>query len=211
VTTQTHLSLKTDQAASEQIPIAAEASFTHSETFQWTQQWYPMAVAEFLDQKSPHALQLLGKELVLWCDKDGAWHCFEDRCPHRLAPLSEGRVEADGTLMCAYHAWRFGPEGQCLDIPQSLDLETAKRHRDNPRACAIAYPTQCQQGLIWVWPESGAKAEQLSQECSPRTIPELAEIPERTIKLFWYVRDFPYGWDFFMKFDGKTPSPCGWG
>ena len=37
--------------------------------------------------------------------------CFEDRCPHRLAPLSEGRIEpTDGSLFCNYHgdfsAWR---------------------------------------------------------------------------------------------------------
>jgi nitrite reductase/ring-hydroxylating ferredoxin subunit len=45
---------------------------------------------------------------------DGArWRAFEDRCPHRLAPLSEGRVEADGTLLCAYHAWRFDGGGAC--------------------------------------------------------------------------------------------------
>ena len=36
----------------------------------------------------PHAKQLLGVRLVLWRNARGAWSCFEDRCPHRLAPLS---------------------------------------------------------------------------------------------------------------------------
>jgi hypothetical protein len=35
----------------------------------------------------------------------------------RLAPLSEGRVEA-GTLMCSYHGWKFDSQGKCVDIPQ---------------------------------------------------------------------------------------------
>ena len=26
--------------------------------------------------------------LVLWRNAQGTWSCFEDRCPHRLAPLS---------------------------------------------------------------------------------------------------------------------------
>ena len=26
--------------------------------------------------------------LVLWRNAQGAWSCFEDKCPHRLAPLS---------------------------------------------------------------------------------------------------------------------------
>jgi phenylpropionate dioxygenase-like ring-hydroxylating dioxygenase large terminal subunit len=34
------------------------------------------------------------------------WSCLEDRCPHRLAPLSEGRVEPKtGNLMCSYHGY----------------------------------------------------------------------------------------------------------
>ncbi len=76
----------------------------HKELFQWTKQWYPVAVVDFLDPSRPHAMQLLGKDIVLWRDGSRQWRCFEDFCPHRLAPLSEGRVESDGTLLCAYHA-----------------------------------------------------------------------------------------------------------
>ncbi|KAJ6383109.1 hypothetical protein OIU77_031520 [Salix suchowensis] len=31
---------------------------------------------------------------------------FEDRCPHRLAKLSEGQL-IDGRLECLYHGWQF--------------------------------------------------------------------------------------------------------
>ncbi len=47
-------------------------------------------------------VDLLGLSLALWADSKGQWHCVEDVCPHRLAPLSEGRVEGDA-LMCSYH------------------------------------------------------------------------------------------------------------
>jgi phenylpropionate dioxygenase-like ring-hydroxylating dioxygenase large terminal subunit len=50
--------------------------------FQWTKQWYPVAVVEFLDPSRPHAMQLLGKDIVLWRDGSGKWRCFEDFCPH---------------------------------------------------------------------------------------------------------------------------------
>ena len=36
----------------------------------------------------PTAVQLLGQRLVLWRDAAQQWRCFEDKCPHRLAPLS---------------------------------------------------------------------------------------------------------------------------
>ena len=45
-------------------------------------------MAAHLDPSKPRAIMLLGERLVLWRAKDGAWQCFEDRCPHRLAPLS---------------------------------------------------------------------------------------------------------------------------
>ncbi len=168
------------------------------ELFQWTKQWYPIAVVEFLDSSRPHAMQLLGKDIVLW--QDGTkWRCFEDFCPHRLAPLSEGRVESDGTLLCAYHAWRFDGAGNCVSIPQSKDELTEVKNRSNRRSCAVAYPTQECQGLLWVWAESGSQAEAESQMRSPRIIPEVEENSDKVVKTSWNFRDLPYGWDFFME------------
>ena len=167
--------------------------------FQWTKQWYPVAVVDFLDPSRPQAMQLLGKDIVLWRDASGKWCCFEDFCPHRLAPLSEGRVESDGTLLCAYHAWRFDSEGNCVSIPQSKDKQTEAKHCSNRKSCAVAYPTQERQGLLWVWPESGSQAQLESQLRTPRIIPELEDDSDRVVKLFWNVRDLAYGWDFFME------------
>ena len=169
------------------------------QTFQWTKQWYPIAVVDFLDPKRPHAMQLLGKDLVVWRDATGQWQCFADACPHRLVPLSEGRVEPDGTLLCAYHAWRFDAEGQCISIPQSKDKQTEAKHCSNPNACAEVYPTQERQGLLWVWAESGPQAKAESQLRSPRLISELENSSDRVVKLFWNIRDLPYGWDFFIE------------
>ena len=176
-------------------PLSSEAEGT----FSWTKQWYPVAAVEFLDANKPHAIQLLGKDLVLWRDSVGKWRCFADLCPHRGVPLSEGRIEADGTLLCAYHAWRFSSEGHCVSIPQSLDSETEARNRANPRSCAIAYPTQERQGLLWVWAEAGAQAWEESKLRLPRIVPELENPSDRVVKTFWLVRDLPYGWDFFLE------------
>lgn len=169
------------------------------ETFQWTQQWYPVSVIETLDPSRPQALQVLGKSMVIWQDNQQRWRCFEDACPHRLAPLSEGRVEPDGTLLCAYHAWRFDTHGRCVSIPQSKNSEIEAANCDAAKACAIAYPTQECQGLLWVWPEAGETGLQNSQLRSPRLISELKTPSDRVVKLFWSQRDLPYGWDYFME------------
>ena len=36
----------------------------------------------------------------------------------RKVPLSEGSVEADGSLMCGYHGWRWNGDGKAIAIPQ---------------------------------------------------------------------------------------------
>ncbi len=181
------------------IPDSVEHSQQEPPTFQWTKQWYPVAVVEFLEPSRPHGIELLGKHLVLWRDGSRTWRCFEDVCPHRLVPLSEGRVESDGTLLCAYHAWRFDSNGNCVSIPQSKDKETEAKNCSSPKACAIVYPTQERQGLLWVWAESGTQGQLESQLNSPCLIPELEENSDRVVKMAWSIRDLPYGWDFFME------------
>lgn len=57
--------------------------------FSWRDHWYPVSLVEDLDPLLPTPFQLLGRDLVLWNDKNtGQWVAFDDKCPHRLAPLS---------------------------------------------------------------------------------------------------------------------------
>jgi nitrite reductase/ring-hydroxylating ferredoxin subunit len=49
---------------------------------------------------------------------------FEDSCPHRGHPLSEGRC-VDGVLRCALHGWEFSiPQGDAVSprAPFGLDF-----------------------------------------------------------------------------------------
>ncbi|CAN0159054.1 unnamed protein product, partial [Laminaria digitata] len=166
--------------------------------FAFTKQWYP--VLSLKDTNTGRAHALLGKDLVVWRDAQERWTCFDDRCPHRAAPLTEGRVEKDGSLLCAYHAWRFDSDGKCLSIPQS-NRESADKAQ--PAACAKVYPTQVAQGLIWVWGENGPDAGLESALTQPALIPELSDAEGlesgRIAAAPVGHRDVPYGWDTFME------------
>lgn len=188
----------TDRVPDRQ-PQAIDRLKIDDSSFQWTKQWYPVAVIESLDTTRPHSVLLLGKSLVLWRDDSETWRCFEDACPHRLAPLSEGRVEKDGTLLCAYHAWRFDGEGTCARIPQAKDAKAEAKHRNHSKACAIVYPTQVRQGLVWVWAESGEEALEESKMRSPALVAALEGDRSKAVANGWTFRDLPYGWDFFME------------
>lgn len=62
---------------------AQERTTSSSSSFVWSQYWYPVHVVDQVDPSRPHAIQLLGKQLVLWRDSQGVWRCNEDACPHR--------------------------------------------------------------------------------------------------------------------------------
>ena len=112
--------------------------------------WYPIYFVSDLDKSKLARFTLLEQDLVIWWDKSAdTWQVFEDKCPHRLAPLSEGRVNEQGLLECPYHGWAFSGEGNCEVIPQQQPEGQA--HTSN-RACVRSYPTAIAQGLLFVYP-----------------------------------------------------------
>ncbi|MBA0679117.1 hypothetical protein Goari_010909, partial [Gossypium aridum] len=97
-----------------------EADGREKERFDWYSQWYPVMPVCDLDKRVPHGKKVLGLDLVVWWDKnENEWKVFDDTCPHRLAPLSEGRIDQWGRLQCVYHGWCFNGNGDCKIIPQA--------------------------------------------------------------------------------------------
>ena len=86
---------------------------TTNPKYDWNRQWYPIHAVDTIDKTKPQKAYLLGMEVVIWySESDQQWNVFEDSCPHRQGPLSEGRIEQrsdDGTsqLLCSYHGWQF--------------------------------------------------------------------------------------------------------
>jgi len=199
-------------------PDRADAT---DESFDWFDHWYPVNVVATMDPTRPHKAQLLGLNLVLWnsggedATKEeslSSWNAFRDACPHRMAPLSEGRIEIDdnndATLFCSYHGWTFGEEGSCTSIPYSPP-KLEERHRQAPRACAEVYPSRTIDGFVWVFPQSGMKGIMRSEQ---RPLPLISELhgeiknhKGNTKKVLWKskipagVRDFPCGFDTMIE------------
>nr|GMD26312.1 protein TIC 55, chloroplastic [Ipomoea batatas] len=113
--------------------------------YNWAEEWYPLYLAKNVPDDAPLGLTVFDKQVVLYRDGSGVLRCFEDRCPHRLAKLSEGQL-FDGKLECLYHGWQFDGDGKCVKIPQLP--EDAKIPRS---ACAKPYEIRDSQGVIWIW------------------------------------------------------------
>ncbi len=63
-------------------------------------------------KKGPVRVEVAGRGYALFRDREGRPGALLDRCPHRFAPLSKGRVREDGRLACPYHGWNFDVEGR---------------------------------------------------------------------------------------------------
>ena len=109
--------------------------------------WHPVAQSsEVVD--APLSVQLLNEAVVLWRNADGLAQAFVDRCPHRGARLSMGRVE-NGHLECPYHGWQFSSGGQCIKVPAVPDFTPPASQR------VKAFEVQEAYGLVWVRLEAG--------------------------------------------------------
>jgi len=76
--------------------------------------WHAVARARDVSSR-PLRIVLDGQPLVIFRSA-GTLRCLADRCPHRFAPLSEGRLVGDA-IECPYHGWRFEGTGRCTAIP----------------------------------------------------------------------------------------------
>jgi len=107
--------------------------------------WYAVALSGEVGEE-PVAVTVLGVPWVV-VRLGGRLVAFEDRCPHRLAPLSIGTVCGD-TIRCRYHGWRYDADGCCVEIP-SLGPDAAIPSRARLREAAGVAERY---GLVWLAP-----------------------------------------------------------
>ncbi|XP_057539027.1 protochlorophyllide-dependent translocon component 52, chloroplastic-like [Amaranthus tricolor] len=142
------------------------------EKFDWYKQWYPVMPLCDLDKRKPTGKKVIGIDIVVWWDMNKSeWKVFDDMCPHRLAPLSEGRIDQRGRLQCVYHGWCFNGSGQCKLIPQAPPdgppVHTSKK------ACVSVYPSTVQNGILWFWANSDPEFKDILQKKKPPFMPAL--------------------------------------
>jgi len=90
-------------------------------------------------------VRLLGEPLIAFRGKSGRPGLIGEFCPHRSASFFFGRVDDDG-MSCAYHGWKFGADGRCLEMPSEppeSSFAAKVRH--------IAYPCEERGGVVWAY------------------------------------------------------------
>jgi vanillate O-demethylase monooxygenase subunit len=105
--------------------------------------WYVAAWSNELANDKPFAITILGEPIVIYRSAASSrLVALQDRCVHRLAPLSLGRCEGE-RLRCMYHGLLFNPDGTVAEIPGQEKIP--------PQARVRSFPVADSGGWIWVW------------------------------------------------------------
>jgi len=95
-------------------------------------QWYAILPSKAIKENKILSVKRLGIELALFRNKDGKLGCVEDKCSHRGASLSHGKV-TDNSISCPFHGLQFDSQGHCKFIPANgkSSLEDISRYNVN--------------------------------------------------------------------------------
>ena len=107
-------------------------------------QWYAVEFVHLVGD-TPHKVQIMGQDLVLYRTSRGDLVAHNDLCVHRGGALSGGSVHGD-CIRCPYHGWEFGPDGACSKIPSNApSVPIPKKARTD------SYPVVERYGFVFVF------------------------------------------------------------
>lgn len=107
--------------------------------------WHPVAASVEVPAGRALPVRLLGEDWALFRTARGALALIDARCPHRGASLGYGAVD-DEAVRCAYHGWRFAPDGACLEA-STLSGDASICERARVRAARVEELG----GLVWAY------------------------------------------------------------
>ena len=136
--------------------------------------WYVAGWNSEFSGPGPFARTLANEPLVLYRKKDQKLAALADRCPHRWAPLSAGRVEGDD-IRCMYHGIRFRSDGSCSEVPN--------QNQAAPGLCVRVYPVVERHQFVWVWLGDPVRAD-------PKLIPDLSMLDQPSRRIYQGSLDY---------------------
>lgn len=125
--------------------------------------WYVAGFSDELAAGQLLARTLLDEPLVFFRRPDGGVAALTDRCPHRFAPLSMGRLcDGGASIQCPYHGLRFDGTGACVHNPRDDSVR--------PKAAVVpSWSVVERHGFLWWWAGDAAAVD-------AARIPDLSDV-----------------------------------
>ena len=139
--------------------------------------WYVIATTEELPPGKVMPLQYFGRHQVAFRGESGEVHLLDAHCPHLGAHLGVGGTVVGDTIRCPFHAWRFGGDGACVEIPY------VKNGKIPSRACVGTWSARERNGLVFAWYDRFGRAPwweipELPQHGNPEWTPWVVNMLE---------------------------------
>src|SRR5580692_10485352 len=106
--------------------------------------WYVAAWSDGVGDGQLVPRTIMDEPIVLYRKADGAVAAIGDRCAHRFAPLSMGKIVGGDRIQCPYHGLEYDGSGACVRNPHGTK-------NIPPRARVKSYPVIEKHKAIWVW------------------------------------------------------------
>jgi phenylpropionate dioxygenase-like ring-hydroxylating dioxygenase large terminal subunit len=108
-------------------------------------QWYAVLDSKEVPKKGIVSFMRLGEKLAFWRDKDNKIACIFDKCCHRGASISAGKI-VNGHPQCPFHGFEYDKTGKVVVIPANGKNTTVP-----PRYKVNSYIAEEKYGLIWIF------------------------------------------------------------
>jgi vanillate O-demethylase monooxygenase subunit len=135
--------------------------------------WYVAAWSDDLGDGQVLGRTILKEPVVIYRMGDGEVAAIQDRCSHRFAPLSMGKIVGGSRLQCPYHGLEFDASGACVLNPHG------NKHIPS-RAHIRGFPVTEKHKAIWVWMGD--------QPADPSKVPDFS-VMDNVPELFTTKRD----------------------
>ncbi len=154
---------------SQNNPITEKPLHRASSTVQSTDRflrnaWYVAMWSAHLVPGKMESRTILNEPIVFFRKEDGEVAAITDRCSHRFAPLSLGKLMPGDRIQCIYHGLEFGANGACVKNPHGNCTIPAAAHLKG-------YTVVERHSLLWIW--MGDRAP------DPTTIPDYGCLDNR--------------------------------
>jgi 3-ketosteroid 9alpha-monooxygenase subunit A len=139
--------------------------------------WFQIAYDDEVKPGDVVPLKYFGRDLVLFRTEGGELTVLDAFCPHLGAHLGYGGCVKGESIQCPFHAWRFGADGKCVEVPYA---QRQPRKADIPR-----WHVSVHGGLVMIWYHAEGKDPEW-------TLPEVPEYGHEEwteyIKRRWQIR-----------------------
>lgn len=105
--------------------------------------WYAAAWTHEVSQADDKlGRTICEKPIIFFKTASGRYLALDNRCCHRAAPLTLGRIEAE-CIRCMYHGLLYDETGRCIEVPGQAQIPDGLR--------VHSYPVCEKGGMLWVW------------------------------------------------------------